>query len=51
MTKINKKEANKEVVMASLLALIFAGLTIFVDWAFILPTIIALYYGRKKLFA
>jgi len=47
---MTKSKVNKTVVVQSIIALVFLGLTIFVSWWFIVPVAILLWLNQKELF-
>ncbi len=49
MIKKNKKKVNVKVIIYSIIALGFVGLTFFVDWMFIIGAVIIIYLNQKEL--
>ena len=49
MKKKQGKKPNLKVIIYSLIALIFMGLTIFVDWMFVLGAVIMIWLNQREL--
>ncbi|MBT4166235.1 hypothetical protein HOE04_04325 [archaeon] len=46
---MRNKKPNMKVVWNSLIALGFVGLSVFVDWIFILGAVVMIYFNQKEL--
>lgn len=50
MAKSKIKKFNLKVVLFSILALCFIGLSFWVNWLFIIPAVILMFLNQKELF-